>query len=31
MDENMRKLVKMRKLKRDKCSINTNKTTAKLQ
>lgn len=31
MGENMRKLVEMRKLKRDKCNINTNKTTAKLQ
>lgn len=31
MGENMRKLVEIRKLKRDKCSINTNKTTAKLQ
>lgn len=31
MGENMRKLVEMRKLKRDKCRINTNKTTAMLQ
>lgn len=31
MGENMYKMAEMRKLKRDKCSINTKKTTAKLQ
>ena len=31
MGEKVYKMAEMRKLKQDKCSVNTNKTTAKLQ